>query len=67
VTFRPHIGESWRATAAQFRSPERLAEALTEPDPQLIEEVRAARRDAPNELAIVLWDGEHMLLVTKKL
>jgi hypothetical protein len=37
-----------------------------EPDPPLIDELRAARRDVPNELVIVLWDSFGMLLVTKK-
>ncbi len=56
---KPHIGESWRAQVNQFRSPEHLAEALAEPDfdPDLIEALRAARRDTPDELVIVLWDS----------
>jgi hypothetical protein len=56
TNFKP-LGESWRAQVNQFRSPEHLAEALAEPDPDLIEAVRAARRDAPDELVIVLWDS----------
>lgn len=66
TSFKPHLGESWRAQVNQFRNPEHLAEALAEPEPDLIEEVRAARRDAPDELVIVLWDSFGMLLVTKK-
>lgn len=64
--FKPHIGESWRAQVNQFRSPEHLAEGVLEPDPKLIAEVRAARREAPDEMVIVLWDSRGMLLVTRK-
>jgi hypothetical protein len=66
TNFKPHLGESWRAQVSQFRSPEHLAEALAEPDPDLIEEVRAARREAPDEMVVVLWDSLGMLLVTRK-
>jgi hypothetical protein len=66
TNFKPDLGESWRAQVNQFRNPEHLAEALAELDRDLIEEVRAARRDAPDELGIVLWNSLGMLLVTKK-
>ena len=66
TNFKAHFGESVRIQVNQFRTPEHLAEALTEPDPPLINSLRDARRDVPDELVIVMWDSDGMLLVTKK-